>query len=46
MADRFNPLPTMGDFCCLLIIFTNSLDVDSVGPDLYPDCLTLIVFLK
>ena len=40
----FNSLPTRGDFCCLLITFANSLDLDQarqiVGPDLYPNCLT------
>ena len=34
-----------GDFCCLLIAFSNSLDPDqdrhNVGPDLNPICLTL-----
>ena len=36
--------------CHLLIIFANSLDSDqarqNVGPDLDPNCLTLMVFLK
>ena len=36
--------------CGLLIIFPNSLDPDQarqdVGPDLDPNCLSLIVFLK
>ena len=36
----FNPLPSMGDFCCLLITFASSLDLDqaqqNVGPDLDP----------
>ena len=40
----FNYLPTKGDFCCLPIIFANSLDPDQarqyVGPDLDPNCLT------
>ena len=39
-----------GDFCLLLIIFANSLDPDqdrqTVGPDLDPNHLTLIVFLQ
>ena len=38
------------DFCRLLITFTNSLNPDqdrqNVGPDLDPNCLTLILFLK
>ena len=42
-----NSLPTE---CHLLITFANSLDPDqarhSVGPDLSPNCLTLMVFLK
>ena len=37
-------------YCGLLIIFSNSLDPDqdrqNVGPDLDPNCLTLIAFLK
>ena len=40
----FNSMPTRGDFCCLLITFTNSLDPDharqNVWPDLDPNCLT------
>ena len=40
----FNSLPARGDFCCLLIIFANSLDPDqaqhNTGPDLDPNCLT------
>ena len=40
----FNSLPARGDFCCLLIIFANSLDQDqarqNVGPDLDPNNLT------
>ena len=40
----FNSLSARGNFCCLLIIFTNSLDPDqarqNVGPDLDPNCLT------
>ena len=39
----FNSLSPRGDFCCLLITFTNSLDPDqarqNVGPDLDPNCL-------
>ena len=42
----FNSLPARGDFCCLLITFANSLNPDQarqvVGPDLDPNCLTLI----
>ena len=38
------------DTCWLLITFANSLDPDqdwqNVGPDLDPNCLSLIVFLK
>ena len=38
------------DFCCLLPTFVNSLVIDQeqleVGPDLNPDCLTLMVFLE
>ena len=34
------------EFCCLLLIFANSLDPDQarhvVGPDLDPNCLTLL----
>ena len=45
-----NSLPASGNFFCLLIIFTNCLDLDqdqqNVGADLDPNCLTLIVFLK
>ena len=45
-----NSLATNGDFCRLLITFANSLDTDqarqSVGPNLDPNCLTLMVFLK
>ena len=36
--------------CCLLVTFTNSLDPDqyrqNIAPDLDPNCLTLVVFLK
>ena len=39
-----------GDFCLLLIIFANNLDPDhdsqNVGPDLDPNCLTLILIKK
>ena len=45
--------PAGVDFCCVLIIFANILDLDQagrvVGPDLGPNCLTLTnlrVFLK
>ena len=45
-----NPLPASGDFCRLLIIFANNLDPDQarqdVGPEVYPSCLTLMIFLK
>ena len=38
------------DFCHLLLTFVNSLVVDQaqleVGPDLNPNCKTLMVFLK
>ena len=38
------------DFCCPLKFFENSFDPDqdrsSFGPDLEPNCLTLIVFQK
>ena len=40
-----NSLPASGDFCRLLITFTNSLDLDharqNVGSGLDPNCLTL-----
>ena len=43
-------LHASGEFCHLLLIFANSLDPDqaqqNVGPDLDPNCLTLIAFLK
>ena len=46
----FNSLHASGHFCPLLITFANSLDPyqarQNVGPDLDPDCLTLMVFLK
>ena len=36
-----NSLPASDEFCCLLIIFTNGLDLDqarqNVGPDLDPN---------
>ena len=39
-----------GDFSCLLTTFANSLDPDqgrlSVGPDLEPNCLTLIEYFE
>ena len=41
----FLSLSTSSEFCCLLMIFTNSLDPNqarqNVGPDLDPNCLTL-----
>ena len=44
------PLPASGDFCGLLITFANSLGLDqvrhNVRPNLDPNCLTLMVFLK
>ena len=50
LFESFNSLSARGNFCCLQIIFANSLDPDqaqqSVGPDLEPNRLTLIVFLK
>ena len=40
-----NPLPAIGEFCSLLLVFANSLEQDqarrNVGPDLDPNCLTL-----
>ena len=45
-----NVLLDSGNFCYLLITFTNSLDTDqaqqNVSPDLDPNCLTLIMLLK
>ena len=44
-----NSFPASGDFCCLLTTFANSLDPDQarhVGPDLDPNCLIVMVFLK
>ena len=45
-----NSFPASGDFDHLLITFANSLDPDqarqNVGPDLDPNCLTLMVFRK
>ena len=45
-----NSFPASGDLCCLLITFAKSLDPDqarqNVRPDLDPNCLTLMVFLK
>ena len=39
-------LPASGDICRLLIIFANSLAPDqaqqNIGPDLDPNCLTLL----
>ena len=38
-----------GHICCLLITFTNSLDPgqdrQNVGPDLDPNCLTLMIMM-
>ena len=49
-ALTINSFPASGNFCRLLIIFANSLDPDqarqNVGPDLGPNCLALMVFLK
>ena len=46
----FKSLPASGNFCGLLITFANSLDPDqalqNVGPDLDPNSLTQMVFLK
>ena len=47
----FNSFLLSGHFCHLLIAFSNSLDTDqdrqNVGPDLDPNCLTLVIgFLK
>ena len=44
--DPFNSLIACGHFCLLQITFAMSLVPDSVGPDLDPNHLTLIVFLK
>ena len=45
-----NSLLASGNFCYLLITFANSLNPDqdrhNVGPDLDPNCLSLMVFLK
>ena len=45
-----NSFPASSDLCRLLITFANSLDPDqarqNVRPDLDPNCLTLMVFLK
>ena len=50
MFNRTNSFLASGNFCHLLITFANSLDPDqdgsSVGPDLGPNRLTLIVILK
>ena len=44
------PTLTLVYQCCLHITFANSLDPDhaqqNVGPDLDPNCLTLMSFLK
>ena len=44
-VGAFNSFLVSGNFCCLLIIFANSLDPDqdpqNVGPDLDPNCFTL-----
>ena len=49
-SSEFNSFLATGDFCRLLITFTNSLvpdqDRQNVVPDLDPNRLTLIVFLK
>ena len=45
-----NSFLASGSFCHLLIAFANSLDPDQARqngePDLDPNCLTLMVFLK
>ena len=45
VMSKFNSFLASGEFCNLLIIFTNSLEPDqdrqNVGPDLDPNCLTL-----
>ena len=42
-------IPASEDFHCLLTNFANSFDADqalhSVGPDVDPNCLTLMLFL-
>ena len=42
-----NSFPGSSDFCSLLITFANSFDSDQVqqniGPDLDPNCLTLLI---
>ena len=47
---RLNSLPPSGDFCCLLITFANRFDPvqawEKCWPDLDPNCLTLVEFLK
>ena len=47
---QFNSYLASGDFCRLLITFANSLDPDQdrqkVSPDLDPNSLTLLAFLK
>ena len=46
----FNSFPASVNFCRLLITLANSLEPDrarqNVGPDLDPNCLTLMEFLK
>ena len=45
VGPSFSFLSGRGEFCRLLIIFANSLDPDqdrqNVGPDVYPNSLTL-----
>ena len=49
-AFQLNSLPAGDIFCRLPITFANSVDPDQarhfVGPDLDPNCLTLMIFLK
>ena len=49
VVAALNSFPAIGNICCLLITFANSLDRyqarQNVGPDLDPNCLTLMVFL-
>ena len=49
-VTMFNSYLASGDFCHLLITFANSLELDqdrqNVGPDLDPNCFTMIVFRK
>ena len=48
--DKLNSFPASGEFCRLLLTFADSLGPDQAGqniwPDLDPNCLTLMVFLK